>query len=407
MRDASGTQSRSPRKTLLCAVARWAVALCVSFGSFGVGFGSAANAISRGLTHEGFGIELAQVCDAAELQFSGVDALNDSDSDAGMYLYFKDISRVLTNFEARLKKLKTTDPVDAKVLQDLRTLVVKEHVFIIKIIVLAKAKRYEEVRNRLNVEGQKFDELELVISNRLVNSGLPGCSVLFQPDGPTDEGQTGAGKTDAGPAGGATSVSTTTISRPLVAMEDLSRFFAPVGGYTYLRPSEKQEKSAAATVADSIDFSAFSVRPIIGPDSRIFGQLSVLKFKAGLLDATYKKIYLDDIFGFRSKRETLGPFGTFIEVYSANFDGTDSVVIFQGDYLMHVAALPTANRKASKDFAATLLTTLNTVVSPVDALASTTTTTTTPTSTTGVPPVATGPTTTLPTTSTTVAPKPA
>jgi hypothetical protein len=355
-----------------------AVVVVGSFGSV-----ATAGAITRGLDHQGFGLELERVCSAAETQFAGAAALNDSDADAALYQYLKDNVRVITNLEAKLKALKATDSADAKVLKDLLALLARERLFLNRMAVQAKAKHYDRVRRQLATEGDKFSELELAISNRLLRSGLSGCSVLTQPD-------------DAGPD--LPEPSTTVPGGPIPSTvpaapaDDLLRFFPSVTGYTWVRPSESQEKILARVLVDSPELLSIAGRTIVGPDSRIFGSFSVVKTKPGVIDQTFKSQYLDQSFPSRAKREKLPAVGMFAEIYSGTIypgtaDALDALVAFQGDYVLELLTVTTSNRQGSKDFG-------NAVLNALSATGATTAAV----PTTGPPPTTVPPTTVPPTT---------
>ncbi len=335
-----------------------------------------AGAISRGLDHEGFGIELDRICNIAERQFGGAADLNDFDTDAELYQYLRDIVRVITGFETRLKALKATDPADAKVLKDMLALMAKERTFINKMAALAKAKKYDQVRTQLAAQGDRFTDLEIAISVRLLDSGLPGCSVLAMPDEIDPS-------LDPAPS--------TTVPVPVVidpaTLQELARFFPSVTGYSYVLYSAEQEKQTQDSIANSKILMAVAGRTVIGPDSRVFGDLAVLKTKPGTLTPTFKQDFLTLLAGSKTKIEKLPAIGTFAESYSFTDGDYDEIVVFQGDFIVELLTRASANRKASKDFTTLLLT-------QIDVVAASPTTTTVPVTTT--PGATTIPATTLP-----------
>jgi hypothetical protein len=342
-------------------------------------FVTPAGAISRGLDHEGFGIELDRVCNIAERQFGGAADLNDFDTDAELYQYLRDIVRVISGFETRLKALKATDPADAKLLKDMMALMARERVFINKMAALAKARKYDQVRTELAAQGDRFTDAEIAISVRLLDSGLPGCSVLATPD-----------ETDPTPAP-STTVPAPTVIDP-ATVQELARFFPTMTGYSYVLYSAEQEKQSLESIANSKILLAVTGRTVIGPDSRVLGDLAVLKTKPGMLTPTFKQDFLTLIAGPRTKVEKLPAVGSFPESYSFTDGEYDEIVVFQGDFIVEFLTRASTNRKASKDFSTLLLT-------QIDAVAAS------PTAATTVVPA--GPTTTATPTPTTVPTPPA
>ena len=289
--------------------------------------GSPAGAISRGLDHEGFGIELDRVCSIAERQFGGAADLNNFDTDEDLYQYLRDIARVITGFEARLKALKVVNAADAKMLKDLLALMAKERVFINKMATLAKARKYEQVRNQLATQGDRFSELEIAISIRLLDSGLPGCSVLAQPDIADDD--------PSAPTPTTTTPAAPVAVDPVVAQE-LARYFPAVTGFSYVLYSAEQEKQAQDSIANSKILMAISGRTVIGPDSRVFGDLAILKARPGVLTPAFKTDFIALVAGSTTKVEKIPAIGSFTEIYSFSDGEYDEVLVFHGDYILQL-----------------------------------------------------------------------
>ena len=349
------------RKTTMCCVLT--LMILASMAGSGLSI-SPTGAISRGLNHEGFGIELDRVCSIAERQFGGADDLNDFDSDAELYRYLKDIAWVIAGFGTRLRALKTVDPADGQVLKDLIAVMVKERTFVNRMALLAKAKNYDRVRTQLATESDRFNEWEVAISVRLLDSGLPGCSVLAQPEEPN--------RTASSPIPKDPTVAP--VVDPAVAQE-LARFFPVVAGYSYSFYSSEQEKQTQQSIVKSTIMAAITGRTVVGPDSRVFGDLAIVKTKPGTLTAAFRTDFVSLLAGPKAKVEKLPSVGSFSEIYSFTDGDYDQVVVFQGDFIIELLARAAINRIPSKGFAVLLLT-------RIDATQVTTPTVTTPTVTT-------------------------
>lgn len=303
-----------------------------------------AGAISRGVDHEGFGIELDRVCTIAERQFGGADDLNDFNSDAELYRYLKDVVWVMAGFETQLRTLKTVDPADGKVLRDLIAVMVKERTFLNRMALLAKAKHYDRVRTRLAIESDRFNEWEVAISVRLLDSGLPGCSVLAQPEEPNRTPSSASAKDPTA----------VPVVDPAVAQE-LAAFFPVVAGYAYGFYSSEQEKQTQQSIVKSTFMTAITGRTVLGPDSRVFGDLAVVKTKPGTLTPAFNTDFVALLAGPKTKVEKMPSVGSFTEIYSFTDGDYDQVVVFQGDFIIELLARAAANRTPSKGFTVLLL----------------------------------------------------
>jgi hypothetical protein len=137
-----------------------------------------AQALSTPLSHSAFNVELMAACDRAETQYSVLRSLRDSGSDADRIQFLKDITRVLVQFEGRLRPIKASDANDLAIARDLVSVATRERAVVAKLLPLAKAKKRAAFQAMYDARYPAIDDAYRGVQQRIVDAGLDECAFL-------------------------------------------------------------------------------------------------------------------------------------------------------------------------------------------------------------------------------------
>jgi hypothetical protein len=198
-----------PRSGRRRAAATAAIAAAASLASLA---GSPADAITRPLDHAGFTSALQTACNRANVQYASVVSLNDREVAAEVLPFYNGVSKILTQFDTRVRALRPAAALDAEVRRSLLAAGTQEKALVARLIRLAKARRYVELEDTRRLMYPAIADRYLEIQEVLVANGDPECSFL-----PTVSGDSGGSGTAPLPPAPTPTAAPATLPPPTIA----------------------------------------------------------------------------------------------------------------------------------------------------------------------------------------------